>query len=162
MISWNFRHTHLQEVGLTHIPEDHDFFKIFFSSMLNFKTITWQIPEQIPRETNTTKYFSHIDRVWDILYQTKPSPLFPPTKYAMVPQYGPFSLHTMLEGPWLHRMAFPTPWYSLWMRVKGPHHYKVTALGSCVKWPLSVSPLYWLFYKSSLIADSTEAQACVT
>ena len=28
------------------------------------------------------------------------------------------------------------PWYNLWMRVKGPHHYKVTALGSCVKWPL--------------------------
>ena len=27
------------------------------------------------------------------------------------------------------------PWYGLWMRVKGPHHYKVTALGSCVKWP---------------------------
>jgi hypothetical protein len=22
------------------------------------------------------------------------------------------------------------------MGVKGPHHYKVTALGSCVKWPL--------------------------
>ena len=28
------------------------------------------------------------------------------------------------------------PWYGLWMRVKGLHHYKVTALGSCVKWPL--------------------------
>ena len=28
------------------------------------------------------------------------------------------------------------PWYGLWMRVKGPHHYKVMALGSCVKWPL--------------------------
>ena len=27
------------------------------------------------------------------------------------------------------------PWYNLWMRVKSPHHYKVTALGSCVKWP---------------------------
>ena len=27
------------------------------------------------------------------------------------------------------------PWYGLWMRVKGPHHYKVTALGSGVKWP---------------------------
>jgi hypothetical protein len=27
------------------------------------------------------------------------------------------------------------PWYGLWMRVKGPDHYKVTALGSCVKWP---------------------------
>ena len=26
-----------------------------------------------------------------------------------------------------------SPWYNLWMRVKGPHHYKVTALGLCVK-----------------------------
>ena len=26
----------------------------------------------------------------------------------MVPQHGPFSLHTMLEGPWLHITAFPT------------------------------------------------------
>ena len=29
------------------------------------------------------------------------------------------------------------PWYGLWMRVKGPHHYKVMALGLCVKWPLT-------------------------
>ena len=27
------------------------------------------------------------------------------------------------------------PWYNLWMGDKGPHHYKVTALGSCVKSP---------------------------
>ena len=27
------------------------------------------------------------------------------------------------------------PWYDHWMRVKGPHHYKVTALGLCMKWP---------------------------
>ena len=26
------------------------------------------------------------------------------------------------------------PKYGLWMRVKSPHHYKVMALGSCVKW----------------------------
>ena len=31
------------------------------------------------------------------------------------------------------------PWYGLWMRVKGPHHYKVMALGFCVKWPLELS-----------------------
>ena len=31
-------------------------------------------------------------------------------------------------------------WYGLWMRVKGPHHYKVTTLGSCVKWPLISHP----------------------
>ena len=34
------------------------------------------------------------------------------------------------------------PWYGLWMRVKALHHYKVTALGSSVKWPL----LYTLSY----------------
>ena len=27
----------------------------------------------------------------------------------MVRQHGPFSLHTMLEGPWLPKTAFPTP-----------------------------------------------------
>ena len=27
----------------------------------------------------------------------------------MVLQHGPFSLHIMLEGPWLHKTAFPTP-----------------------------------------------------
>ena len=32
--------------------------------------------------------------------------------------------------------AFPnTHGTAIWMRVKGPHHYKVTALASCVKWP---------------------------
>jgi hypothetical protein len=29
------------------------------------------------------------------------------------------------------------PWYGLWMRVKALHHYKVAALGTCVKWPLA-------------------------
>ena len=32
------------------------------------------------------------------------------------------------------------PWYGLWMRIKGPHHYKVTALGSSVEWPLECTP----------------------
>ena len=53
----------------------------------------------------------------------------------MVLQHGLFSLQTMLEGPWLHKRLSQHPWYGLWMRVKGPHHYKVTTLGSCVKWP---------------------------
>ena len=33
------------------------------------------------------------------------------------------------------KRLFQHPGYGLWMRVKGPHHYKVVALGSCVKWP---------------------------
>ena len=36
-------------------------------------------------------------------------PLFPPIKYTMISQCGPFSLRTMLEGPWLYKMAIPTP-----------------------------------------------------
>ena len=40
------------------------------------------------------------------------------------------------HSPWLPKTAFPTPMVQLWMRVKGSHHYKVTALCSCVKWPL--------------------------
>ena len=43
-----------------------------------------------------------------MLYETKSPPLFPPTTYAMVPQHGPFSLHTMLEGPYTPKMTFPT------------------------------------------------------
>ena len=31
---------------------------------------------------------------------------------------------------------FPNTHGTLWMRVKGPHHYKVTALGFCVRWSL--------------------------
>ena len=50
---------------------------------------------------------------WDMLYETKSSPLFPPTKYAMVPQHGLFSLHTILEGPSPYTMAFPTPMVQL-------------------------------------------------
>ena len=41
--------------------------------------------------------------------QVQIPPLFPPTKYAMIPQHGMFSLHTMLEGPWLHKTTFSTP-----------------------------------------------------
>ena len=35
------------------------------------------------------------------IYYIKPDPhlFFPPTKYTMALQHGPFSLHTMLEGP---------------------------------------------------------------
>ena len=58
---------------------------------------------------NVTKEFFQIDRVWDILYLTKSSPLFLPTKYVMILQHGPFSLQTMLEGPWLHKITFLTP-----------------------------------------------------
>ena len=37
----------------------------------------------------------------------------------------------------------PCWWYSLWMRIKGPHNYTVTAIGSCAKWSL-----FFLFFIS--------------
>ena len=40
------------------------------------------------------------------------------------------------------------PWHGLWIRVKGPHHYKVTALGSCVKWPLFSYMIWALSHKA--------------
>jgi hypothetical protein len=42
----------------------------------------------------------------------------------------------MLEGLRLHITAFPTHMVRPLDESQGPHHYKVTALGSCVKWPL--------------------------
>ena len=104
MVSQNLRQAYLQELGLAQMSEDHYFFNIFFQHE-KFRT---NLRADFITYSKTDK-FSQIGRVWDILYQTKSSPLFPPTKYAMVPQHGPFSLYTMLEGPWLHKMAFSTP-----------------------------------------------------
>ena len=86
------------------------FFWIYFSNMTyfttncmaNFKT------NSLDRWTPPSISLKLIDFE---TYHMKPNPplFFPPTKYATVPQHGPFSLHTMLEGPWLHKTAFPTP-----------------------------------------------------
>jgi hypothetical protein len=54
-----------------------------------------------------------------------------------VPQFGPFSLHTMLEDDLhLHKLANPISHVTTFgKRVKGPHNCMVMAFGSCVKWP---------------------------
>src|ERR1700737_1213861 len=51
----------------------------------------------------------------------------------MVHSHFTLCLRTRPHTKW----AAQHPWYGLWMKVKGPHHFMVTALGSCVKWPLS-------------------------
>ena len=93
MVSRNFRHAYLQEVVLTQIS-GYNIFLISFSNMTDFRA-----DSRIDSKTEfqdrqiLSKWWSlrHI-----ILKQILPS--FPPTKYATVPQHGPFSLHTMLEG----------------------------------------------------------------
>jgi hypothetical protein len=55
----------------------------------------------------------------------------------MVAQHGPFSLHACLRARDYIKRLSQQQWYGLWTRVEGLHHYKVMALGSCVKWPSS-------------------------
>ena len=43
------------------------------------------------------------------------------------------------------KQLYQIPWYGLGKRVMGPHHYKVTALGSCVKWPLVQSSMVYYY-----------------
>jgi hypothetical protein len=65
--------------------------------------------------------------------KSNPPSFFLPTKYAMVPQHGPFSLYTMLEGPWLHITAFPTHVVQPLDESQGSSPLQCH---SCVKWPL--------------------------
>jgi hypothetical protein len=46
-------------------------------------------------------------------------------------------LHTTLEGPWSHYMILEVFWDNLWTLLLGSHNILFTALGSCVKSPLS-------------------------
>ena len=45
-------------------------------------------------------------------------------------------LHTTLEGPWPHYIILEVSWDGLYTLLLGSHNFMVTALGSCVKWPL--------------------------
>jgi hypothetical protein len=62
---------------------------------------------------------------------------FSPTKYIMIPQHGPFSLHTTHEGLWLHKTAFPTPMVRPLDESQGssPLQGHDSCL-MCEKWPL--------------------------
>ena len=74
-------------------------------------------------------------------YYIEPNPplFFPPTNmqwsHNMV--HSHFTL-CLRARDYIKRLS-QHPWYGLWMRVKGRHHYKVTALGSCVMWPLAAN-----------------------
>jgi hypothetical protein len=103
MVYRNLRQAQLQEVGMTKIRGYHDFFNIF-SNRRDFRT-------DCRVDSRTDKHHQIILLNWSSLRHiilNQSSPLFPPTKYAMIPQHGPFSLHTMLEDMWLHITAFPT------------------------------------------------------
>ena len=74
-----------------------------------------------------------------ILNQILPS--FRPTKYAIHNMVHSHFTLCLRAHDYIKHLS-QHPWYGLWMRVKGPHHYKVTVLGSCVKWPLEFLRYY--------------------
>ena len=135
MVSPNFRRACLQELDLTQISKDHDFFHIFFSMpyfKINFKaysivdSMTYRHHQVVLSNWWSLKHF--------ILNQILPS--FYANNICNGPPHMVHSHCTLCLRfrNYLKRLS-QHPWYGLWMRVKGPHHCKVTALGSCVKWP---------------------------
>ena len=53
--------------------------------------------ERVKKKNKKTMIYNKWDRI---------GPLSPPIKFPTVPQHGPFSLHTMLDESWLHKMTF--------------------------------------------------------
>jgi hypothetical protein len=132
MVSRNLHQAHLQEMGLTQILVDHDFFNILFQhdkceDILQGK---FQIPRQIPE--STTPPSNSLKWIEFETYYIIPNPSFFFRQQNMLWSCNMVHSHFTLclracdYIKWLPQH----PWHSLWMRVKGPHHYKLT-----VKWP---------------------------
>ena len=137
MVSRNFCQAYLQEVGLTQISGDHDFFNIFehdrFQDKFQGRIYNRFYNRFHDRQTPPSSSLKLVDFE---TYCIKPNPplLFHQQNMQwsrnMVHPHFTLCLrfHDYLNGfPNTHGTAFG--WES-----KGPHHYKVTALGSCVKW----------------------------
>ena len=122
MVPRNFRRASLQEVGLTQILGDHDFYfyfqhdKIHIRFQIRFQDR--QTPPSSSLKPNPTLFFHQQHVQW-----------------SRNMAHSHFTQCLRVRDS-LKRLS-QHPWDGLWMRVKGPHHYTVTALGSRVKWPLS-------------------------
>ena len=114
---------------------DHDFFK-YNSGMTYFQDRLRNIFHDRfqDRQAPPSNYLKLLE--FETCYIKPNPPLFSTNKiYSghahMVHSHFTLCLRAHDYIKWLSQH----PWYGLWMRVKGPHHYKVTTLGSCVKSP---------------------------
>ena len=134
MVYWNLCQAHLLEVGLTQIPADHDFFcKFFFQHdrfQDNFHDILQGRFQNIfhNKKISPSNYLELVKNLRHIkLNQVLPSFLY---QQSMQWSHNTICSHFTLclrARDYIKRFS-QHPWYGLWMRVKGPHHYKVTAL----------------------------------
>jgi hypothetical protein len=131
MVSWNFCQAHLLEVGLTKIPGARPWlFFLRFSQHDRFHNIF-----QGKFQERQTPPINSLNLTHIILNQILP--LF---FRQQITQWSRNMVHSHVTlcvraRDYIKRLS-QHPWYGLWMRVKVPHHYKETTLGSCVKWPL--------------------------
>ena len=114
------------------ITGDRDFSKNVLSMtyfMENFK-----IDSRRDIQTPPSKSFKLIE--FETCYIEPNPPLFFRQQYMQWSGNMVHSHFTLCLGArdYMKRLS-QHPWYSLWMRIKGSHHYRVTTLSSCVKWP---------------------------
>ena len=81
----------------------------FFPNKIDCRT-NCKAESNIDSRTNKHHHNDSLKLIEFETYYIKPNPplFFLPTKHAIVSRHGPFSLHTMHEGPWLHKTTFPT------------------------------------------------------
>ena len=100
-VSRNFCQAYLQEVGLTQILGDRDFFNIFFSR-INFKTNFRAISVTHFRiDSRTDKHHQVVLSNWYSLRHMTLNQILPSffgNRVCNGLQHGPLSLHTMCEG----------------------------------------------------------------
>ena len=134
MVYHNLRQAHFLEVGLTQIPGDHDFFNIFQHDRLQgifHKRFQDRFQD---RQRPPTYSLSLIEFE---IYYIKPIPPLVFRQHNM--QWSRNTVHShftlcLRTHDYIKQLS-QHPWYGLWTRVEDPHHYMITALGSCVKWP---------------------------
>ena len=98
MVSRNFRQAHPQEVGLTQFMGVHAFFNFFFQQDRLQGRFQY-------RQTPSSNYLKVIE--FETCYIKPNPPFFSANKICNGPTT--WSIHTMLEGPWLYKTVFPTP-----------------------------------------------------
>ena len=131
MVTWNFRQAHLQDTyferpWFCNIFFHHDRFQGKFHDRFHDRQTpptNWYSLRHIVSNQIIPYIFRELNRQWSS---------------NMVHSHFTLCLRTL---DYKKRLSQHPWYYGLWMRAKGPRHYKVTALDSCVKWPLE--PLFY-------------------
>ena len=123
MVFRNLRQAHLLEVGLTQNLRDRDFKKIQHGIFHDRSQNRFHDRQTPP--TNSPKLIEfeacYIEQILPSLFCQQNM------QWSCIMVHSYFTL-CLRARDYIKRLS-QHPWYGLWMRVKDPHHYRVTALG---------------------------------